>query len=121
MDEGELDNLLALDGSVFEMAPGDIVEFSARRTDVTPQRPRGISYAIVLRRKEGDLPWVRFDNAHAVDESGRGYRRKRAAYWHRTEKDEGRPYDFATTPKSLDAFWTEVRRTLDEKGIPHDL
>ena len=47
------------------MAPGVIVEFVARRTDVTPQRPHGISYALVLRPKAGGAPWVRFDNAHA--------------------------------------------------------
>jgi hypothetical protein len=69
MDEGELEPLLALDGSSFEMAPGVIVEFSARRTDVTAERSHGISYALVLRFKNGGLPWVRFDNAHAVDEA----------------------------------------------------
>ena len=123
MDEGELEPLLALDGSSFEMAPGVIVEFSARRTDVTAERSHGISYALVLRSKKGGLPWVRFDNAHAVDEGGRGYRRKRAAYdyWHRTEKDKGRPYNFTTAVQLLDDFWKEVRRALDEKGIQHDL
>jgi hypothetical protein len=30
MDEGELESLLALDGATFEMAPGIIVEFTAR-------------------------------------------------------------------------------------------
>ena len=112
MDESELELLLALDGSVFEMAPGVIVEFTARRTDVTPERPHGISYALVLRPKGGS-PWVRSDNAHAVDEGDRGYRRKRAAYdhWHRTEKDTGRPYSFTTAAQLLDDFWKEVRRT----------
>jgi len=123
MDEGELESLLALDGSDFEMTPGVIVEFSAQRTDVTPERPHGISYAFVLRRKAGGRPWVRFDNAHAVSEGGRGYRRKRAAYdhWHRTEKDKGRPYNFTTAAQLLDDFWKEVKSALDEKGIPHDL
>jgi hypothetical protein len=123
MDEGELELLLALDGSDFEMTPGVIVEFAARRTDATPERPHGVSYAFVLRRKDGGLPWLRFDNAHAADEGGRGYRRKRAAYdhWHRTEKDKGRPYDFTTAARLLDDFWKEVKRVLDEKGIPNDL
>ena len=122
MDEDELELLLALDGSDFEMAPGVVVEFTARRTEITPERPHGIGYAFVLRRKDGGRPWVRFDNAHAV-EQGRGYRRKRAAYdhWHRTGKDKGRPYNFTTAIQLLDDFWKEVRRTLDEKGIPNDL
>ena len=122
MDEDELELLLSLDGSDFEMAPGVVVEFTARRTGMTPERPHGISYAFVLRQKDGGRPWVRFDNAHAVDK-GRGYRRKRAAYdhWHRTEKDKGRSYNFTTAIQLLDDFWKEVRRTLDEKRIPNDL
>ncbi len=123
MEVSELELLLALDGSHFEMVPGVIAEFTARRTDVTPERPHGISYALVLRRKDGGSPWVRFDNAHAVGEAGRGYRRKRTAYdhWHRTARDKGRPYSFTTAAQLLDDFWREVKRTLDEKGIPNDL
>jgi hypothetical protein len=123
MDDSELVVLLALDGTAFELAPGVVVEFIARRTDVTPERPHGVSYALVLRRKNGGSPWVRFDNAHAVDQAGRGYRRRRAAYdhWHRTAKDKGRPYSFTTAAQLLDDFWREVKRTLDEKGISHDL
>jgi hypothetical protein len=120
--EDELELLLTLDGSAFEMAPGIVVEFTARRTETTPERPHGISYACVLRHKDGGRPWMRFDNAHAVD-TGRAYRRKRAAYdhWHRTGNDKGRPYNFTTAIQLLDDFWKEVRRTLDEKGIPNDL
>jgi hypothetical protein len=78
------------------------------------------THSCCARRMGG--PWVRFDNAHAADK-GRGYRRKRAAYdhWHRTEKDKGRTYNFTTAIQLLDDFWREVRRTLDEKGIPNDL
>jgi len=45
MDDGELELLLSLDGSDFEMAPGVVVEFTARRTETTLERPHGISYA----------------------------------------------------------------------------
>ena len=38
-DEGELELLLSLDGAEYEMAPGVIVEFTVRRTTITPQRP----------------------------------------------------------------------------------
>jgi hypothetical protein len=122
MGEDELELLLALDGSDFEMAQGVIVEFTARRARVTPERPHGLSYAFVLRPKDGS-PWVRFDNAHAVAAGGRGYRQRRAAYdhWHRTENDKGRPYNFTTAARLLDDFWNEVRRVLNDKGIPHDL
>jgi Family of unknown function (DUF6516) len=107
MDDSELELLLALDSAVFEMAPGVIVEFAVRRARSTPHRPHGISYAFVLREKAGGPPWVRFDNAHAVDEKNRGYRRRRATYdhWHRTPKDKGRPYNFTTAAQLLDDFW----------------
>ena len=123
MSDSELELLLALDGASFEMAPGVVVEFTVRRAPETPQRPHGISYALVLRAKSGGWPWVRFDNAHAVDERNRGYRRKRIAYdhWHRMPKDKGSPYDFTTAARLLDDFWREVKRTLDEKGIRNDL
>jgi hypothetical protein len=123
MEDDELEPLLALDGASFEMAPGVVVEFIARRTDRTPERPHGISYALVLRPKRGGPPWVRFDNAHGVAEGGRGYRRRRIVYdhWHRTARDKGRPYDFTTAARLLDDFWREVKRTLDEKGISHTL
>jgi Family of unknown function (DUF6516) len=123
MIEAELSLLLALDGSDFEMAPGVVVEFTARLTGVTPQRPHGISYAFVLRHEDGGPPWLKFDNAHGVDVGNRGYRRKRVDYdhWHRTEKDKGRPYEFTTVAQLLDDFWIQVKRVLDERGIPNTL
>ncbi|MFZ3238568.1 MAG: DUF6516 family protein [Stellaceae bacterium] len=121
MDGNELELLLSLDGAAYEMAPGVIVEFTIKRTAVTPQRPHGVSYALVLRPKSGGTPWVRFDNAHAVTPGGRGRGRVVHDHWHRTEHDEGRLYEFATASKLLDDFWREVKRTLDEKDIPHDL
>jgi hypothetical protein len=122
MDCAELDLLVALDGARFEMAPGVVVEITARRTARSAERPGGISYALVLRSKTGGEPWVRFDNAHAIGARGRFARRKTAFdHWHRTPGDKGRPYEFTTAMKLLDDFWREVKRTLDEKGIPNDL
>jgi len=72
--------------------PGVMVEFAVRRTAATPQRPHGISYALVLRPKEGGAPWVRFDNAHAVEQRGKGRRLAVYDHWHRTVHDQGRPY-----------------------------
>jgi hypothetical protein len=120
MDEAELELLLSLDGAAYEMAPGVIVEFAVRRTLVTPQRPHGIGYALVLRPKAGGAPWVRFDNAHAVEQRGKGHKRVVYDHWHRTTH-EGRPYHFTTALQLLDDFWREVKRTLDEKDILNDL
>ncbi len=105
------------------MTGGLVVEVTARRSKTTPERPHGISYALVLRLKAGGAPWVRFDNAHRVKERGRGNRHKRIAsdHHHRTSKDRGRPYQFSTAMALLDDFWREVKRVLNEKGIPNDL
>ena len=116
-----LELLLSLDGAAYEMAPGVLVEFTVKRTAATPQHPHGISYSIVLSPKDGGAPWVRFDNAHPVARRGRGRRRIAHDHWHRTEHDEGRPYEFTTAMQLLDDFWREVKRTLDAKDIPHDL
>lgn len=123
MIDPELEALLCLDGFSYEAASGCLVEFMARRTDVTPERPHGLSYALVLRPSDGGTPWLRFDNAHAIEHRGARYRRPPAPYdhWHRTETDSGRPYRFTTAVQLLDDFWREVRRVLDEKGIPNDL
>lgn len=119
--DAELELLLSLDGVAYEMAPGVIVEFVARSTEVTPQRPHGISYALVLRPKAGGAPWVRFDNAHAVAQRSRGRKPTVYDHWHRTMHDKGRLYEFTTVLQLLDDFWREVKRALDEKGIPNDL
>jgi hypothetical protein len=121
MDEAELDLLQSLDGAAYEMAPRVIVEFAVRRTPATPQRPHGISYALVLRPKAGGAPWVRFDNAHAVEQ--RGKRRKPVVYdhWHRTTHDEGPSVPLHPALQLFDDFWREVKRTLNEKDILNDL
>ena len=115
--------MLGLDGASFEIATGYLVEFKVQRTDVTAQRPHGISYALVFRAKAGGLPLVRFDNAHAVPRpSGRYVREPKAFdHWHQTEWDKGRPYPFSTAIQLLDDFWREVKRSMQERGIPNDL
>ena len=123
MDDFELEALLSLDGASYEIAQGYVVEFTARRTDLTPERPHGISYALVFRAKAGGKPLVRFDNAHAVARPGGRFVRSSRAFdhWHRTERDLGRPYAFTTAAQLLEDFWREVRRTMTERGIPNDL
>jgi uncharacterized protein DUF6516 len=121
-EEAELEVLLSLDGQSYEAAAGYLVEFVARRTEKTAARPHGISYALVFRPKDGE-PYVRFDNAHAVERPGGRFVKGSEAHdhWHRTETDHGRPYAFTTAMQLLDDFWREVKRVMGEKGIPNDL
>ena len=122
-EDAELELLLNLDGASFEAAAGYVVEFSARRIPPAPERPHRIEYALVLRPKDGGPPRVRFDNAHAVPHRGGRHVRRQVAHdhWHRTDDDRGRPYAFTTASQLLEDFWREVKRSLDEKGIPNDL
>ena len=92
-DELELELLLSFDGASYQASEGYVVEFTVRRTDITAQRPHGISYALVFRPANGE-PFVRFDNAHAPNRTGGKYVKAPTAYdhWHRDEHDVGRPY-----------------------------
>ncbi len=124
-DEGEdeeLTALLRLDGASYELADGYVVEFEAKLTDRTEERPHGVRYALVFRPKGGE-PCVRFDNAHAAKRPGGRYVRRPKAYdhWHRGEGDRGQPYEFTTPMNLLEDFFREVKRVLDERGIPNDL
>lgn len=121
-EESELELLLSLDGSSFEAADGYVVEFYVKLTDSTRERPHGISYALVFRPARGE-PYVRFDNAHAVGRPGGRFVKGPTAYdhWHRNETDPGRPYSFTTAARLLEDFWIEVKRVMNEKGIPNDL
>ena len=121
-DELELELLLSFDGASYQASEGYVVEFTVRRTDITAERPHGISYALVFRPANGE-PFVRFDNAHAPNRTGRKYVKAPAAYdhWHRDEHDMGRPYKFTTALQLLDDFWREVKRVMDERGIQNDL
>lgn len=122
MDEGELEALLGLDGSNYEVAAGLVVEFTVRRTEATGVRPHGIYYALVFRPIAGP-PYVKFDNAHPVERPGGRFVKGLPTYdhWHRDERDPGRPYTYTTPTRLLEDFWSEVRRVLNQKGIPNDL
>ena len=122
-DDSGLTTLLALDGASFMIGQNALVEITAHRMDPTPERPHGIGYALVLRPVSGGLPWVKFDNAHAVEVKRRGFRPRRIAYdhWHRTDRDKGSVYHFTTAAALLDDFWDAVKTALDERGMQHDL
>ncbi len=121
-ENAELELLLSLDGMSYEAAAGYVVEFTVRRTDRTPERPHGISYVLVFRPKDGE-PYVRFDNAHAVERPGGRFVKASTAYdhWHRTKTDPGRPYVFTTAIALLEDFWREVKRAMTKRNIPNDL
>ena len=69
-----LDTLLDLHGeTLFVDEAGHWVQFMAVRTDVTAERPHGLSYSLTLHAPDGTR-LVGFDNAHPV---GNGADRER--------------------------------------------
>lgn len=121
-DDAELEVLLSLNGAKWEAAQGYVVEFSVHRTQKTPERPHGITYALVFRPIDSE-PFVRFDNAHAAERPGGRFVKTPRAHdhWHRSAGDPGRPYAFSTATQLLEDFWREVKRAMDERRIPNDL
>ena len=119
--DAELGLLLSLDGAAHETAPGAIVEFAVRRTKVTPQ-PRmhqlragaaaegGWSAVGAVRQCARRQPARPRAETRLPMTTGTG-----------TTNDQGAVYEFTTALQLLHDFWREVKRTLDEKGIPNDL
>ena len=60
---------------------------------------------------------------YVIEFTGGKYVKAPAAYdhWHRDERDAGRPYKFTTALQLLDDFWREVKRVMNERGIPNEL
>lgn len=113
-DEHTLEFLLAFDGRVHWLEEGYWLKFAIRRVAPSDQRPHGLRYALTLHAPDGTR-LLGFDNAHRVRVS-QG-RTLVADHWHRTENDEGRPYEFRDADTLLADFFREVRRILDERGI----
>lgn len=62
---------------------------------------------------------IGFDNAHSVPSKGSRFKKRAREHdhWHRTSKDEGRPYAFTTADQLLADFFAEVDRELATRGV----
>ena len=91
------------------------MKFVVVRTDVTPDRPHGLSYSLTLHAPDGTR-LVGFDNAHPVRERrGPGTRKRRESdHTHRLQST--RAYDYKDAATLLEDFWDEVDRILKERG-----
>ena len=111
-----LDTLLDLHGQpLFVDEDGHWVKFIALRTEVTRERPHGLSYSLTLHAPDG-ARLVGFDNAHPVRERrGPGTRRRRESDHRQWLRSIG-PYDYKDAATLLEDFWTEVDEVLRERG-----
>lgn len=113
-----LEFLLAFNGRIHHLDKGYWLKFEIARSDVTPNRPHGLTYSFTLHAPDGTRI-VGFDNAHEVLPRGSHFKRRDPAsdHWHRTEKDPGRPYQFKNAETLIDDFFDEVDRALGERGM----
>src|SRR6266571_6890906 len=117
--EHTLEFLLAFDGYRHHYPEEYYTKFEIKRTQVTRERPHGLSYSFTLHGPDGTR-LAGFDNAHAVAPAGSRFKKRPAAadHWHRTENDPGRPYEFVSAEKLIDDFFDEIERVLTARGIP---
>jgi hypothetical protein len=120
--EHTLEFLLDFNGRRHWYAGGYHVRFQIKRVKATSERPHGLRYSFTLHNPKGNR-LIGFDNAHGVRAPGGRKRRKAPAvdHWHRTERDEGRPYAFKDAEALVDDFFAEVERVLTEHGVPFDV
>ncbi|MDP6688708.1 MAG: DUF6516 family protein [Alphaproteobacteria bacterium] len=92
------------------------VEIQARRTEVTPERPHGLSYSLTLHDADGSRI-LGFDNAHPVP-ANRGPGGRRHKYHdHRHRFETTRIYAFTDTETLISDFYRAVDRVLKDKGV----
>jgi hypothetical protein len=112
-----LEFLLAFNGRVHWRQQGYRLKFEIVRIHPTPLRAHGLRYSFTLHDPDGKR-LIGFDNAHAAAPRSR-FKKKRVAadHWHRTDADQGRPYELVDADTLLQDFFREVRRVLSERGI----
>lgn len=111
-DKG-LDYLLDLDGEVFVESNGYWHKIEARLTDVTDERPHGISYCLTLHNVRNERIFG-IDNAHSVKSRCKGYRGRIVIYdhMHTDENDKGTAYVFQNPEQLLKDFYDRVNEIL---------
>ena len=110
------DTLLELDDVILAVDDlGHWVKFMVHRTDVTPERPHGLSYSLTLHAPDGNR-LVGFDNAHPVKMRRGSQLLQRPEYDHKHRLRFVGAYDYRDAATLLAAFWSEVEIVLRERG-----
>lgn len=119
--EHTLEFLLGFSGRIHRYARGYWLKFAITKTAESEERPHGLSYSFTLHGPD-NRRLVGFDNAHSVPAKGARFKKrpKTRDHWHRTETDEGRPYEFKDAETLIDDFFDEVERVLKDRGIPFE-
>lgn len=111
-----LELLLDYNGRTMYLDGGYTMKFVIGRTEVTPERPHGLSYSFTLH-DEYNRRVIGFDNAHRVKPLGRAKSPKTYDHWHTTAVDKGRPYKFTDAATLVRDFFDAAERYLETRGI----
>jgi len=112
-----VESLLALDGDrYFVEDNGDPeVIFKIKRGLVTPERPHGLKYSIVLLNAKGERV-VCFDNAHGVKHGSGPGRRHSKQHDHKHVGSNVCPYKFVDAYTLVADFWAEVDKLVLQRS-----
>ena len=92
------------------------VKFEVQRVQPTPEMPHGLRYSLTLHNSKGKRV-LGYDNAHPVTTgSGPGARTSKTSD-HRHVGKRKMPYPYSTAGDLIEAFWRDVDRYRQEKGI----
>ncbi|AKH67834.1 toxin-antitoxin system TumE family protein [Zhongshania aliphaticivorans] len=109
-NDGGIENLLLLDGSILDQGDGYWVKIEARQLAPNQDIPHGIRYSLTLHNRYGTR-LIGYDNAHAVKPPKKfKYAGQKLPYdhRHRSAVDKGVPYLFETAHQMLKDFFKDV-------------
>lgn len=114
IDDHSLQYLLDLHGEEIHYEKGCVARFKVVRTEITLERPHGISYSLTFHGPDGRRV-MGYDNAHSVEHRGSRFKKNPIAHdhWHRGKIDKGRPYTFTTAEQLVADFFDEIARILE--------
>ena len=92
------------------------VEIKAKRTDVTPERPHGLSYSLTLHDEKNERI-LGFDNAHPVPASKGPSGKRHRFHDHRHKYERTLIYRFEDTSKLISDFYAAVEQIMKERGV----
>ncbi len=88
----------------------------AKRTDVTPERPHGLSYSLTLHNEKHERI-LGFDNAHPVPANRGPSGKQHKFHDHRHKYEKTRIYKFEETSKIISDFYAAVDQIMKERGV----
>jgi len=114
-----LETLLDLDGVIIDQERGYWTKFVISKTDITKERPHGLSYSLTLHEEYGKRV-MGYDNAHAVKLPKKYKYAGRVIQYdhhHRHHLDSGIPYEFESPYQLLKDFFKAVDKFLKQEEM----